>query len=76
MCLGAILSTFIKPIYAMSFILAGETHVPAITYAFANRQPPITSLPSGYKTQTPIIESVDTVSSIFNFQFFPMQANF
>lgn len=62
---GAVLSSFIQPVYIHSFVICGAFNPTAMEAAFAVRIPPMSRLPTGYNINVPILECDDLVSLIF-----------
>lgn len=60
---GAVVASFVQPIYIKSFVIRAPFNRVATEAAFATRIPPMSHLPPGYNINVPILECDDTVSS-------------
>jgi len=56
---GAVLSSFIQPVYIKSFVIRGAFNRTATEAAFSTRIPPMSRLPPGYALNVPILECDD-----------------
>lgn len=63
--IGAVIASFIEPVYIKSFVIRGQFNRAAMEAVFSSRIPPIQHLPPGYLLNVPILECDDQVSTYF-----------
>ncbi|KAI6192214.1 Double-stranded RNA-specific editase Adar-like isoform X2 [Aphelenchoides bicaudatus] len=58
---GAVLASFVEPIYIKSLVIRGKFNRTAMEAALSTRIPPMQRLPSGYTQNVPILECDDQI---------------